>query len=318
MLKPDDIMGSVGGRHDVVTGAFSYTGRFVAARLLAAGHQVSTLTNHPDGQSPMAARIGVHPLNFQDRQGLLSALSGADTLYNTYWVRSNRGAASFARAVENTRLLLEAARQARVRRIVHVSIANPTASTLPYYRGKADLEEAIIASGLGYAIVRPTLLFGHGDVLINNIAWFLRHLPVFGIPGDGRYRLQPVYVEDYADLIVEAGQRTDNLVLDAAGPEVFTFEELVTVIRDAMGRRTVLLKMPPALVFTSANLMALRLQDMVLTRNEIAGLMAELLVSSEPSRCTTRFTDWLKEHHSEIGRRYASEVIRHYRLPVAA
>ena len=184
---------------DVVTGGFSYTGRFVAPRLIDRGRRGRTLTNHPDPQSPLFRQIETVAMDFERPTELVEAMRGADTLYNTYWVRSNHGAASFAQAVRNTGLLIDAAREAGVRRIVHVSIANPDASDLPYYRGKAQLEQRVRESGLSYAIVRPTLLFGHGDVLINNISWFIRHLPVFGIPGRGRYRLQPVFVEDYAD-----------------------------------------------------------------------------------------------------------------------
>ena len=230
---------------DAVTGAFSYTGRFVAPRLLAQGRSVRTLTNHPDPQSPLAAKIDVFPLDFEQPGRLVAALRGVDTLYNTYWVRSNHGAASFEAAVQNTGLLIDAAREAGVRRLVHVSIANPDKSDLPYYRGKAQLEQRVRDSGLSYAIIRPTLLFGHGDVLINNISWFIRHLPVFGIPGDGQYRLQPVFVEDYADRIVSAGATTESLTVDVAGPEIFTFEGLVRMLRDAMARRTVLMRVPP-------------------------------------------------------------------------
>ena len=298
---------------DVVTGAFSYTGRFVAPRLLGRGRAVRTLTNHRDPSNPLAGRIEVFPLDFNRPTGLIAALRGADTLYNTYWVRSNHGAASFEEAVRNTGVLIDAAREAGVRRVVHVSIANPQASDLPYYRGKAQLEERVRQSGLSYAIIRPTLLFGHGDVLVNNIAWFLRHLPVFGIPGDGQYRLQPVFVEDYADKIVSAGSSTENQTIDVAGPEIFTFESLVRMLRDALGRRTLLVHVPPTLALAGTRLVSAAVRDMVLTGAELRGLMAELLVSSQPSTCPTRLSVWAREHHAELGRQYASELDRHYR-----
>lgn len=299
---------------DLVTGAFSYTGRFVAPRLLQRGRRLRTLTNHPDRNSALYGQLDTRPLDFERADRLVEALRGVDTLYNTYWVRSTHGAASFAQAVRNTRVLLDAAVEAGVRRIVHVSIANPDKSDMPYYRGKAELEAAVRRSGLSYAIVRPTLLFGHGDVLINNIAWFLRHLPVFGIPGDGQYRLQPVFVEDYADRIVEAGASADNLVFDVAGPERFSFEGLVRLLRDAMGRRTRLLRMPPLLALAGARAVSLALRDITLTGNELRGLMAELLISDQPSSCPTRLSEWVRQHEAELGQRYASEITRHYRV----
>ncbi|HEY9286990.1 MAG TPA: NAD(P)H-binding protein [Candidatus Dormibacteraeota bacterium] len=299
---------------DLVTGAFSYTGRFVAPRLLRRGRQLRTMTNHPDRSSPLYAHVETSALDFERPDRLVEVLRGVDTLYNTYWVRSTHGAASFAQAVQNTRILIDAAVEARVRRIVHVSIANPGKSDMPYYRGKAELETAVRQSGLSYAIIRPTLLFGHGDVLINNIAWFLRHLPVFGIPGDGQYRLQPVFVEDYADRIVEAGAAADNVILDVAGPERFTFEGLVRLLRDAMGRRTRLVRMPPPLALAGARAVSVVLRDITLTSNELTGLMAELLISDEPSSCPSRLSEWVRAHQQELGHRYASEITRHYRL----
>ena len=303
---------------DIVTGAFSYSGRFVAAELLERGRAVRTLTNHPKPDDPLAPRIATHPLNFEDSDGLLAVLKGADTLYNTYWVRAPHGSLTHAVAIDNTKRLIEVARRAGIRRFVHTSIANPTASTLSYYRGKAELEAAVRSSGLSYAIVRPTLLFGEGDVLINNIAWLLRHLPVFGIPGEGRYRLQPMHVRDHAALLVQAGSELSDQVVDSAGPEIFTFVELVHLLRRAMGIHTVVLHMPPALAMLGATLAGRLTGDMLLTRDELDDLMHDILISNEPPRGTTRLTDWLALHRDEVGRRYASEIERHYRWPTPA
>src|SRR5260370_2170782 len=278
---------------DVVTGAFSYSGRFVAAQMLERGRGVRTLTNHPKREDPLAPRIPTYPLNFEDVDALLAALKGADTLYNTYWVRAPHGSLTHTIAVDNTKRLIDAARRAGVRRIVHTSIANPTASSLSYYRGKAELEAAVRSSGLSYAIVRPTLLFGQRDVLINNIAWLLRHLPVFGIPGDGRYRLQPMPVRDHAALMVQTGLQTSDQIVDSAGPDIFTFEELVHLLRRAMGLHTVVLRMPASLAMVGAAVAGRRTVDRMLTRDELDDLMRDILISHEPPRGRTRLSDWL-------------------------
>jgi NADH dehydrogenase len=298
---------------DVVTGAFSYSGRFIAAQLLQRGRDVRTLTNHPKSDDPLAPRITAYPLDFEDGDRLVAALTGADTLYNTYWVRAPRGSLTHRVAVENTRRLIAAARRAGVRRIVQTSIANPTASSSSYYRGKAALEEAVRSSGLSYAIVRPTLLFGEGDVLINNIAWLLRHLPIFAIPGDGRYHLQPIHVKDHAGLLVEVGAQPANVVVDSAGPEIFTFDELVHLLRRAMGLRTLVVHVPPILAMAGASVAGRLVHDILLTREELDDLMHDILLSHEPPRGTTRLTDWLLLHRDDVGRHYSSEVERHYR-----
>src|SRR5712692_8413481 len=215
----------------VITGAFSYTGKYATRLLLDRGYRVRTLTYHPERANYFGGMLQVFPYNFEQPEELVRSLHGASTLINTYWVRFPRGKSTFETAVQNTCTLISAARNAGVRRIVHVSIANPSLqSPLGYYKGKARLERAVIDSGLSYTILRPTVIFGLEDILINNIAWFVRRFPVFGIPGDGSYLIRPIYVEDMAQLISDAVDREANTVLDAVGPETFSFEELVRLI----------------------------------------------------------------------------------------
>lgn len=303
-------------RLDVVTGAFSYTGRFIARRLLADGRRVRTLTNHTrrPGTEDLLQKLEVEPLQFDDRARLRVALRGASTLYNTYWVRFPHGRLDFDRAVANTRTLLRAAAEAGVKRVVHISVSNPSLnSPLAYYAGKAHTEEAVKESGLSWGIVRPTLVFASGDILINNIAWMLRRMPVFGIPGDGQYRVQPVAAEDVADIAAWAGSQADNVTVDAAGPEIMTFAELVDQVSIAVNRKPRLMRMSPGMFILAGRLIGLATRDLVLTRQEVEGLMDELLVSSEPPRGTHRFDDWLLANANTIGLRYASELSRHFR-----
>jgi len=296
-----------------VTGAFSYSGKYIARRLLAQGHEVITLTGHPNRPDPFGGRVKAFPLDF-DEAGMARSLAGVEVLYNTYWVRFDKGGNTQPRAVENTRRLVNAMVAAGARRMVHISIANPSAdSRLPYYWGKAANEQAVMESGLGYAILRPTVLFGMEDVLINNIAWLLRRFPFFGQIGDGQYGIQPVYVDDLAALAVEAGARDDNFTWDAVGPDVFTFDGLVRLIGEKIGQPRPILHLPPGLALKAAQFISLFVGDVVLTPEEVDGLMAGLLVSKEPPRCPTRLGDWLAENRETVGARYASELARHYK-----
>lgn len=303
---------------DVVTGAFGYTGRYIAARLLESGRAVRTLT----GRSRVAGtaddlfggRVAVHPFNFDRPEALAESLRGVATLYNTYWVRFDSGDITFDRAVANSRILIRAAETAGVRRLVHVSITNPsTDSPLPYFRGKGLVEQAIRESALSYAILRPALVFGEGDILLNNIAWSLRRFPFFPIAGDGQYLAQPVYVGDLAELAVDAAAGRDNMVIDAVGPETYTFDDLVRLVGESMGRRARLLHLPPALALLLSQIVGWFVRDVVLTREEIAGLAANLLVSAEPPRAATGFRQWLAENGGSLGSSYASELERHFR-----
>lgn len=299
---------------NVITGAFSYTGKYITRRLLALGNEVRTLTGHPNNPNPFGEQVKVFPFNFDKPAELVKSLEGATTLYNTYWIRFSHGSMTFDRAVENTQQLIHAAEEAGVQRMVHVSITNPAeTSRLPYFRGKAILEEALINSSLSHAIIRPTVIFGDEDILINNIAWLLRRFPVFPIFGSGRYELQPIYVEDMADLVVQAGQQQENLCFDAVGPDIFTFEQLVRLLADTLQRRVVFTHVSPQLGFFLGKLIEPLLGDVLITRDEIAGLMANLLISQQPPTGHTRLNTWLHEHINTIGKVYASEIGRHYR-----
>ncbi len=299
---------------DMVTGAFGYTGKYIARRLLDSGRRVRTITGHPNRANGFGNHVEIAPLDFSDRAGLIRSLGGASVLYNTYWVRFNHGRATFDEAVRNSRVLIQAAREAGVRRIVHLSIANPSLdSHLPYYSGKALVEKAIVDSGLSYTILRPTVIFGIEDILINNIAWFARRFPVFAIPGSGQYQLQPIFVEDLAELAIHSARQGDNLVLDAVGPEIFAFENLVREIAARIGASPKFIHVSPRAALQMLRLVGPAIGDVVLTREEIEGLMSNLLVSKQPAAGQTRFSEWLAQNAGVLGKRYSSELQRHYR-----
>lgn len=299
-------------RH-AVTGALGFSGRHIAARLIARGDTVVNLTNHPDRPDPFGDRLEVHPLDLAHPDALAAALRDVDTLFNTYWVRFPRDGVTHATAVRRSQRLFEAARDAGVRRIVHVSIANPDpASRFSYYRGKAQAEQALVASGVGHAILRPTMLFGDEPILANTIAWLLRHVPVFGIPGDGRYGLQPIAVDDLAALALDAAAIDGDVTWDAAGPEILSFTELVEAVRDATGGRARLVHLPAPVALASAAVLGRAIGDVLLTGEEQEALMAGLLVSREQPRGTTRFTDWLEANGDWLGTRHLNEVRRHF------
>ena len=298
----------------VVTGAFSYTGRYVARRLLDQGVHVRTLTRSPNAEDTLASHVEAVPLDFSDPDGLSRSMQGAGVFYNTYWIRYAHGRITFDLAVENTRTLFEAAKRAGVGRIVHFSVTNASPeSGLPYFRAKAQVEDMLTNLGIPYAIIRPTLVFGVGDLLLNNMAWALRRFPVFPVYGNGDYPVQPVYVEDLAAQAVEAGSQSENSVADAAGPDTFSFEALLRLLGSSMGVRARLVRTPPLVGLALTGMVGFLMRDMALTRDEVDGLMAGLLTSGEPPTGTTRLADWLAENAEDLGGRYVSELRRNWR-----
>lgn len=296
-----------------VTGAFSYSGKYITQRLLDRGEKVFTLTNHPDRPDPFGGRVKTFPLDFNNEKELTQNLRGADVLVNTYWIRFDKGNNTQPKAVENTKILIDAAAKAGVKRIIHISITNPSSdSHLPYFRGKAANERAVMDSGMSYAILRPTVLFGKEDILINNIAWILRRLPIFAMPGNGLYKLSPVYVDDLAKLAADAVYQRENYIRDAVGPDEFTFRGMVELIGKSIGSHRLIISFPPRLALLASQALSIFVKDVMLTPEEVDGLMSDLLTSKEPPRCTTSLRSWLEENKSSAGKIYASELVRHF------
>jgi NADH dehydrogenase len=297
-----------------VTGAFSFTGRFIARELLARGHRVRTLSRRDDPAHPLAGAVDVAPLQFADAGALARSLHGVDVLFNTYWVRFPRGSMAWADVLWNTRVLLGAARRAGVRRVVQLSVTGCAEdSPLAYYRMKALAERELRDCGVEWAVVRPTLIFGDGDILLNNIAWVLRRMPVFLVAGSGAYRVQPVAAEEVARLAVEAGLAgPSGAVLDAAGPRAHPFIELVRLVRAAVGSRALVVRAPAAVTVGAARVASVVLHDELLTRAELDGVMGELLCGRDGPGGGAALGDWLARAAPALGRTYVSERRRNW------
>jgi len=303
---------------DVVTGAFGYIGKYISKTLLERGRTVCTITTHPDKPNPFGRAVTAFPYSFDDADVLTRTLDGADTLYNTYWIRFPFDGQTYESALENTKTLFRCARRAGVRRIVHIGVTRASlGSDLPYYRGKAIQESMLKESGVPFSIVRPTLVFGKEDILVNNIAWLIRKCPVFPIFGSGRYRVQPVFVEDLAEIAVRQSTITPGTTVDAIGPETFTFQELVELIARIIGRKPTIVKVPPSLGVFCGRILSLFLRDVLLTRNELKGLMDGMLTSGQAPNGAMKFSEWLETNKSTVGSRYSSEVARHFRWPAS-
>ncbi len=294
-----------------VTGALGYTGKSVTEQLLAQGTRVRTLTNSPNRENPFGDQLEIHPLAFDNPAQLTQSLQGVQVLYNTYWVRFNHKLFTFDQAVENTKALFKAAKDAGVERIVHVSILHANeADDLGYYKGKHELENTLKSLDLPYTILRPGVLFGRGDILINNIAWVLRRLPFFGVFGDGQYKLRPIHVDDMANLMIHCSQHFESTTIDAIGPESYTYRQLVELIGSIVNITKPIIGVPPILGYAVSKLVNRAVNDVTITREEIAGLMRGLLDSDNSPTGTTKLSDWIENHKDSLGKTYANEIKR--------
>lgn len=279
--------------------------------MLENGHSVFTLTNSPGLGHPLRERIDSVPFNFDQPDKLAHALAGVSVLINTYWVRFDHRRFNHATAVQNTMVLFTAAKRAGVERIVHVSITNPEeGSDLPYFHGKGRLERALRESGIAHTILRPAVLFGDGDILINNIAWALRRLPCFGVFGDGEYKLQPIHVEDFAALAVNESMTTGNRTVEAIGPETFTYRELAQMIGQSISCPRPVFSVPPWFGYVAGRMVGWWHNDEFITQEEITGLMQNRLHVDAPPAGRTKLSEWIKQNADSLGRTYANELAR--------
>lgn len=298
---------------DVVTGSFGYIGKYITRELINRGRSVRTITTHPQKPNPFGDRVKALPYNFDNPAALIESLKGCDTLFNTYWVRFNYKKWSFDQALQNTDTLFDCAKKAGIKKIIQISVTNPTETdTLPYYKGKALQEKALKELGIPYSIVRPTLVFGKEDILVNNIAWTVRTFPFVPVFGQGKYRVQPVFVEDLAAIAVDCLQAPDKTVVDAIGPETFSYKEFVHLISKTLERNIQILSTPPSLGIFLGKIISLFVKDVVLTKDELHGLMQNKLTSTQSPNGKTRFTEWLRENKETVGKRYTSELNRHF------
>ncbi len=295
----------------MVTGAYGYSGKYIALKLLEMGNSVSTLTNSMARENPFGSRVRAFPYNFDRPEKLEKSLSGIDVLYNTYWVRFNHRNFTHEEAVKNSAILFECAKNAGVKRIVHISITNPSEnSELEYFKGKALIEKSLVSTGISHCILRPAVLFGYEDILINNIAWALRKFPFFPVFGNGDYMIQPIHVDDLAGLAVEWGMNNENKIINAIGPETFTYRELVKTISRVINVHRPVISIPPSAGYILGKIISLFMKDILITREEIKGLMADLLHVSTPPTGKIRLSEWAAENSSTLGVNYASELGR--------
>ena len=280
---------------DVVTGAFGYTGKYITRRLLNAGRRVRTITGHPKRANSFGNQVEIAPMDFSDRAGLVRSLRGASVLYNTYWVRFNHGRATFDEAVANSRVLIEAAREA----------GRPQDRASQHRQSFARFAPSVLfgqsagrKSDRGFRTC-PTPSSGPrsssvSKIFSSTISRGSRAISrICNSRDPDNIELQPIFVEDLAELATSSARQENSLVLDAVGPEIFAFEDLVRQIALAVGAKPRFIHVSPRVALQMLRLVGPIVGDVILTREEIEGLMANLLVSKHPATGQTRFTAWL-------------------------
>jgi uncharacterized protein YbjT (DUF2867 family) len=268
-----------------VAGGSGFIGRAIARRLTGTGEiKVRALTRDPEAARARAPIAGVEYVraDIADQSSLKSAIAGTDAIIDTiqfdgYPVENPNRGLTFERVdYGGVVALIAAARQAGSPKFIYVSgTAADEKSTHPGFRAKGRAERAIRSSGLSYTIFRPSLVYGPEDKVVNGLARALKFAPVFGVPGTGQQKVQPVLVDDLAACVMLAVLgRGRNETYDVGGPELMTFDEMMRIIMDASGHRRPLFHIPERLMRAAAGLME-KLPKPLLSRDAVTFVTAD-------------------------------------------
>ena len=228
-----------------VIGGSGFVGRYVVRALAREGWRVRAACRRPDlaGYLQPMGRVGqIHPIqaNLRYPESLVHAVRGAEAVITSVGVLAPTGAQSFeAVHVDGPRAAAKAAREAGVRRFVHISAIGADAqSNARYARTKAAGEQAVLEDFPGAIIVRPSIIFGPEDQFFNRFASMARMSPLLPLIGGGKSRFQPVYVADLAEAVAAAasGAGTPGTIYEAGGPDVLTFRQLLDKTQKWAGR----------------------------------------------------------------------------------
>jgi uncharacterized protein YbjT (DUF2867 family) len=232
-----------------LTGATGFVGRGILERLQAEGYKSVCLTRAGStGKLPYNETANAHITeatgDLFDKESLMRAMQGCDAVIHLVGIireQPGKGILFPRIHVEGTKNVLEAAKQAGIKRFVHMSaLGAHENATSAYHRTKYEAEQLVQASGIPYVIFRPSVIFGPGDEFVNMLADLVR-LPVTPVIGDGSYPLQPVARKTVADVFVQALSipESTNQTYETGGPEPLSYGQILDTIGEAIGKRKV-------------------------------------------------------------------------------
>jgi uncharacterized protein YbjT (DUF2867 family) len=266
-----------------VFGGTGFLGRRVVRHLREAGDAVRVASRHPGPVEDNGVERIVADVH--EARSVEAAVAGVDDVVNTVSLYVERGSETFRSVhVEAAARVASVARRAGVKRLVHLSGigADPTSAS-PYIRSRGEGEAAVQAAFPGAVIVRPAVMFAPDDDFLTTILRLLRLLPIYPIFGDGRTKLQPVYVDDVAAAIARVLRQSETPlpIYELAGPHVYSYTELLQTIAREAGLRPVLMPIPFALWHALAGVAEI-LPRPPLTRNQVELMQVDTTASDWP------------------------------------
>jgi len=268
----------------LLTGGSGFIGRRVAARLVDGGHKVRALARGrrradlPDG-------VEVAQGNVVSGEGLPEAMAGVEKVIHLVAIIRERGDQTFQTVIwRGTERVVEAAKVAAVKKLVYVSaIGAQDDPTYPYLQAKWQAERAVMRSGLNHTILRPSIVFGEGDEFINALAGLVRYNPLVPVAGDGKTKFQPLWVEDLVTCIVACLDEDahNGEVLEVGGPEHLTYDQMLDIVKEALGKSRMKLHVPLAVMRPLAQVMEWVLPKPPVTREQLKMLTLDNVTGTD-------------------------------------
>jgi NADH dehydrogenase len=251
-------LGDASRKRVLVTGGEGFLGSHLIPRLVSRGHVVRATFLDPGGPGRRAAPgIDWRPVDLSREGALQGVAEGCDVVVHLAGRFVPSGRLTLARVHgTGTRHLIEEAERAGVKRLVYVSVLGARPGDAGYFGTKFDAEIAVVSSPIPSVILRPSVIYGPGDRFTSSILHMLRTLPAFPLPGGGRFRLQPLAVEDMVDALSQCVERQDldDGEFELAGPERLTFREIVTIAASLIGLRRPFVTLPERISLSAAHL----------------------------------------------------------------
>lgn len=261
-----------------VTGASGFVGRNLLAALAGSGHDIRALVHTRRPDSAAGERLEYVPADVHDLPSLRKALAGVEVVYHLVGIIVETKKLTFERTVaEGTRNVVRAARDCGVKKIIYVSALGTSAtSETKYFQTKWLAEEAIRTSGLDHVILRPSLIYGPGDQSLSRLHRLLKYSPLMPIVGDGRYRLQPIFIDDLVQVLVPALTETgaSGRTIEMGGPEAFEFRQMTGIMKKVFNYRRLNIYIPFSLVRAVARVMETFLKPAPVTVDQLMMLRA--------------------------------------------
>jgi uncharacterized protein YbjT (DUF2867 family) len=271
-----------------VFGGTGFLGRRIVRHLRNREYSVRVASRRPErGQRLFGTddpHIQLVKANVRDERSVTDAIAGAHTVVNTVSLYVEHGDETFHSIhVEAAQRVAVQAQRAGIKHLVHVSgIGSDTRSRSLYIRKRGDGELAVLGAFANAIIIRPAVMFGPDDAFLTTILNLLRRFPIYPMFGSGWTRLQPAYVEDVAEAIVRAVQRTETnaITFECGGPRIYTYEELLRMVAREAGLKRILIPVPFA-AWQALAWIAEMMPSPPITRNQVELMQVDNVPSSE-------------------------------------